>query len=351
MKLKHLGICSLVTLSLFTSCKKTTTQTTDITSLKKEIISHAAHQVCKASYEEMYAHATLLEQSINQFTISPTQANLDACRTNWRTVRNTWETTEAWLFGPISANNIDPRIDTWPVDFNAIDSVLATSNVFTESYVNSLDDALKGFHPIEYFLWGTNGNKLPSDFTPRQMEYLTALTQNLSLLAKEVRDTWTNGYALDLTNAGNGSTSYSTQQAAFVELIDAMAGICDEVANGKINDPFTAQDPSLEESPFAQNSLTDFKNNIQGVMKMYQGSFGIDGNGIEDFVKEYNLSVDQEFKAAHVAAMTSLESISVPFGQAILTQPVLVQQAMDKINALEEVIDQKIKPIILQYIQ
>jgi putative iron-regulated protein len=67
--------------------------------------------------------------------------------------------TEAWLFGPVEQNNIDPRIDTWPVDFNALDAILANNDELTDTYIDGLEDALKGFHPIEYVLWGKNGNK------------------------------------------------------------------------------------------------------------------------------------------------------------------------------------------------
>ncbi len=351
MKKISLGILTTCLLFNITSCKKKSSSSTDIASLKKDILYDISTNVCTASYLKMHDQCIELEQSISDLQSATTEANLQTCRTRWKAVRETWEKTESWLFGPISANNIDPRIDTWPVDFNAIDSVLQTSNAFTPTYIDNLEDALKGFHPIEYFLWGSNGNKSAAAFTTREMEYLIALSKNLSLLAKEVKETWENGYANELAKAGNGSSNFSTQQIAFVELIDAMSGICDEVANGKINDPFVAQNASLEESPFAKNSLVDFTNNIQGVMKLYQGDFNQDKLGIEDLVKEYNLSLDQEFKAKHQAAIASLQSISVPFGEAIFSQQLLVQQAIDNINSLEEVITQKIRPFILQYVQ
>jgi predicted lipoprotein len=351
MKKISIGILTTCLLFNFTACKKKSTSSTDIASLKKDILYDISHEVCTASYIKMHEQCIVLEQSIVNLQSATTEANLQICRSHWKAVRETWENTESWLFGPISANNIDPRIDTWPVDFNAIDSVLHTSNVFTPTYIENLEDALKGFHPIEYFLWGSNGNKSATAFTPREMEYLIALSQNLSLLAKEVKETWENGYANELAKAGNGSNNYTSQQIAFVELADAMSGICDEVANGKMNDPFIAQNALLEESPFAKNSLVDFTNNIQGVMKLYQGYFDQDKLGIEDLVREYNLSIDQEFKAKHQAAIASLQSISVPFGEAIFTQQVLVQQAIDNINSLEEVISQKIRPFILQHVQ
>ena len=128
-----------------------------------------------------------------------------------------------------------------------------------------------------------------------------------------------------------------------------MAGICDEVANGKIKDPFDLQDPTQEESPFAKNSITDFTNNVQGVMDVYQGKFSSNGQGLEDLVRSYNLSLDNDIKTAHAAAIASLQAITVPFGQAIGTQQTQVQNAMIKINALKDVLETKLAPFVLQY--
>lgn len=347
---KQFIILSSVTLLFLFSCgRRTTTSTTDIDTLNKDILNSIAHNVCSGSYTEMYNRALTLENAVLALQTNTNETNLTACKTAWKEMRFTWETTESWLFGPISANNIDPRIDTWPVDFTAIDSVLNTANPLTESYIDNLEDALKGFHPTEYFLWGANGNKTAADFTARQLEYLVALTHNLSKLSKEVDDTWKGSYAEELATAGNGSAAYATKTSAYMEIVDAMAGICDEVANGKINDPFIAQDPMLEESPFAKNSIKDFTQNIQGVLVIYQGNFNGDKYGIEDLVREYNTSLDQDVKSAHAAAIAALNNITLPFGEAIISQPIMVQNAIDKINALAEVLDTKLKPFLQQY--
>lgn len=333
----------------FLSCSKNISADVDMNQLKADILKNTADNVCLASYQNMVDKSQQLLSAVNTLNTSTTDPNLNTCRDTWKDIRVTWEQSEAWLFGPVSTDNIDPRIDTWPVDFNALDSILATTNVLDEAYVNSLDDALKGFHPIEYLLWGENGNKLAASFTEREKEYLLALATNLNTLCKSVRDSWQNGYATQLSNAGNGSSAYPTRTAAFTEIVNGMAGICDEMANGKMKNPFDLQDPSLEESPFSKNSITDFTNNMNGIMAMYQGKLNTDGKGIEDLVRQYNLSLDNDIKNAHAAAIASLNAITVPFGEAILTQQTQVQNAMIKINDLAAVLENKLAPFVLQY--
>jgi len=335
----------------FQSCKKDNNDVQDVESLKKDILNNVAGNVCQASYVDMAAKANTMLTAITTLVTTTNDANLQACRTAWKDTRTTWERSEAWLFGPVEADNIDPRIDTWPVDFNALEAILSSSDALTEAYVDNLDDALKGFHPIEYLLWGQNGTKTAASFTAREKQYLLALAQNLNKLCGEVKDSWTGGYTSQLASAGSGSTEYATRLAAYLEIVDAMTGICDEVANGKMYDPFVAQDASKEESPFAKNSITDFTNNINGIMNIYQGKFNADGSGIEDLVRNYNLSLDNEIKTKHAAAIAALQTITLPYGQAILSQQTQVQNAMAKVNELAVELDTKLKPFLQQYAQ
>lgn len=346
-----------IVLALFVSgimvlpaCNKNDDDDVDTTQLKKDVLVDAANAVVKPSYEDLATKATALLTSVQALNATTNDANLAASRTAWKNIRETWERTEAWLFGPVSVNEIDPRIDTWPVDFNELETILANGNALNESYVDGLEESLKGFHPIEYMLWGQDGGKTAAEFTTREKEYLLALAQNLNKLCTEVKTSWTSGYANLLATAGaSGNAEYPTTRLAYETLVDGMAGICDEVANGKMKDPFDLQDPTQEESPFAQNSITDFTNNIKGIMDMYQGRFIADGKGIEDLVRAYNLSLDNEIKTAHATAIASLQAITDPFGEAISSQSTLVQNAMAKINALAVLLDTKLKPFVQQY--
>jgi uncharacterized iron-regulated protein len=170
------GTLSLLT---FSSCTKNDAEPTDVQQLKKEALANISVNVCLAGYEDMLASAQALQNTVNDLQANKTDEHLEQARSYWKKIRESWERSESWLFGPVSTNSIDPRIDTWPVDFNALDSILATSNVLDEDYVDGLEDALKGFHPIEYLLWGENGNKTAAQLTGREMEYLQGLVQNL----------------------------------------------------------------------------------------------------------------------------------------------------------------------------
>jgi putative iron-regulated protein len=350
--LLYITVFASGSLTVFSACHKSDDNggSTDVTKLKTEILADAANTVIVPGYNDLSSKASELLTAVQALNTTTNDANLAACQTLWKNIRQTWEQSEAWLIGPVEADDIDPRIDTWPVDFNDLDAILNGSDELNEAYVNGLEESLKGFHPIEYLLWGEDGTKAAADFTPRQKEFLVALAQNLNTLCGNVKASWAGGYANKFATAGaSGNTDYPTTKSAYEALVDGMAGICDEVANGKIKDPFDAQDPMQEESPFAKNSITDFTNNIKGILAMYQGKFTSDGKGVEDLVRNYNLSLDAEIKSKHQAAITALGAITVPFGEAILTQQTQVTNAMTKINDLAVTLDTKLKPFVQQY--
>ena len=313
------------------------------TDLNAEVLSAFTTNVSQATYNDLATKTDQLYTRVQDLNATTTDAMLTDCKQLWRDARFSWEQSEGFLFGPAATDNIDPRIDTWPVDYVALDSVLSSAAVFSDPYINTLDDALRGFHPIEYLLFGTGGNKVAADFTTREKEYLIALCSNLKNLTAQLAQGWnpsiTGNYSEQIANAGNSGSLYATKRAAFEEMVNAMVGICDEVANGKIQEPLAAMDPSLEESPFSFNSITDFTNNIKSVQNVYLGKFTSDGRGLEDIVRTSNLSLDGTIKSKINAAISALNGITVPFGQAIISQPVQVGNAQNAINDLKDVLE------------
>jgi putative iron-regulated protein len=324
------------------------------TTLNQQILADFSVGVASSTYTDLAAKADQLKTQFSTLQANKTDINLAIMRQTWRDARTIWEQSEAHLFGPVSTENIDPRIDTWPVNFTDLDAQLASDNAFNESYIDGLDDALKGFHPIEYILFGNNGTKKAADLTDRQMEYLQGLVLNLVKLTAQLEGNWdpsssSTNYINAVSKAGEGSAEYATQLAAFEELVNAMAGICDEVANGKLAEPYEQKNPALEESPFASNSIIDFTNNIKGVQNVYLGNYKSDGKGLEDLVKLHNLSLDADIKAKLNAAITALGNITDPFGTAITTQPVQIQNAMNAINDLKNVLEVDLADFITKH--
>lgn len=333
------------------SCKKDNTTDPGTSPVSSEkILSDFSYKVALATYADLSSKGAALDQSVSDFIAAPSQQGLETCRAGWKNMRAAWEQSEGFLFGPVSFLDIDPSIDTWPVSFTSLDSLLSSPVTFDQTTMNQLEFSLKGFHPLEYLLFGQNGNRLYTDFTQRDFEYARALSIYLKDLSAQVYASWDpnqpGNYLVQVTEAGTGSGVYSSRKAAVMEIVNAMISICDEVANGKIEEPFINQDPSLEESPYAKNSLTDFIDNMKSVENIYLCRYSEDGTGLNDFVRSFNISLDNSIRQKITAAITALQNISLPFGEAIIQQPIQVQQAQAAINDLRSALENDLMPFI-----
>ncbi len=336
------------------ACKKSTPTATSVVT-QEEVVTSLATNVNVVAYQQLATSSDALYNSVLAFCVNPTDQKLEECRQLWKETRAVWEKTEGFLYGPVANDNVDPRIDTWPVDYLVLDSVLKSSIVFNEINMSTLEDALKGFHPMEYLLFGKNGTKKASELTAREKEYLTALSLNVKNLTSQLAASWdvnkSDNYFTYFTNPSAANPYYKTTLDIYLAIVKGMIDICDEVANGKIGVPFLAKDPTLEESPFSGNSLADFTNNLLSVQYVFQGKFLSDHIGLVDFVKNNNLSLSQSINTKINTAILALSNVKGPFSEAIIHQPIQVQNAIEAINDLKGELEGKLIPYIQLYVK
>ncbi|MEL6821404.1 MAG: imelysin family protein [Calditrichota bacterium] len=311
------------------------------------ILTEYADKVAVATYRNLRDDAATLNSAVQAFSNSPTQANLDAAGTAWIASRAPWESSEGFLFGPVDIQGLDPALDSWPVDRTQLDNVLASGQVLTPDFVaNGLGDALKGFHTIEYLIFRDGAVRTAADVTSRETEYLVAATQVLADDTESLFDAWNNGFADEFKNAGNAGSRYQTQFDAVLEIVDGIVVICDEVANGKIADPFSQQDVTLVESQFSYNSLEDFTNNMRSCLNAYTGDYdGVTETGLNEFINQQDATLDARVLAEINAAIASVQAIPFPFRNN-LNANTEITAAQAAINTIVTTMENDVRPLI-----
>jgi putative iron-regulated protein len=307
--------------------------------------------VIAATYAHLARVADSLNTAVSDLKVIPDSLHLAAAQQAWRATRRPWEQSEAFIFGPVETEGIDPSIDSWPLNKVDLDQVLAGTATLTKTYIDGLEGTQKGFHTVEYLLFGSHAHKKAANLTPRELDYLTAVTASFSGSVHQLDDAWAaskGNYTAMLANAGKGDGSpYISGKAGLQELIGGMVGICDEVANGKIADPFSQQDRSLEESQFSDNSVADFADNIRSVQNVYLGRYAnTDGFGIEDFVKSRDAALAITVAQAIEDAITTLEAIKPNFGVAITEDKLAVEKAQQAVRLLQELLESRVQPLL-----
>ncbi len=318
-----------------------------------------------------------------------TRANLQAAQNAWFEARKYWESSEGFLWGPIDTEGLDPRLDDWPVNKVDLDNILADNsiNLSSQIVINQLETTVKGFHTIEYLLFndgtgsediagcgmadpGTTAcydNILAALSDPRRVQYLQGIAINVNDVAHQTLDAWQpsgGNYVAAVTGAGAGSAVYPSQRALLEEIVQGMVGIADEVAAGKLGDPFANHDPLTVESKFSGNSLTDFQYNIRSLRNLYCGvqSTGTESaenaciasadGGLAELVSEVDAQLHEDIIDAIDAALQSLASIPGPYYEAVVVAESdaataqAIQAAIDDILALMDILNQQLLALL-----
>ncbi len=273
-----------------------------------------------------------------------TTSDIEAAGKAWKQSRKSWELSEAFLFGPAANHNIDPHIDSWPLDKAAMDDLLKDIRAGkTWSLCNNGGYGLIGFHAVEYVLFELSADENTSlvhstDYTPEELEYLCAVaedlcqqcvcleacwagTDNISARKQEILEEaeldYGEEYGWEMKNSGKAGSRFKTFQEAAEEILQGCIDIADEVGNTKIGRPHigsSEEDKNYIESPYSLNSIEDFADNIRSIENAYTGSLAGDAS-VSDYIKSVNADLDSRVRAAITAAIAAIELIPEPFAK------------------------------------
>ena len=313
------------------------------------ILENEATNVILATYVDLETEAADLEQAVNTFVQDRTDANLEAAQEAWIATRAPWESSESFLFGPVAQDDLDPSLDDWPVDENSIQAILDDSEPITAERVRNLGTGSKGFHTIEFLLFGSNGTKTPDDFTAREIDYLTASTTVLSEDTQALADAWrpeVGGFASEFAAAATANGQ--SPKAALETLAEFIEVIADEVGSGKIGTPLEEGTIARIESKYSENSFTDFTNNMKSIRSIYTGDYkDHTGPGLDEAVRAVNPDLDAQMLNEIDAAISQLEGIELSFRKSVeQSQLSEVQDAQDAVLTIRETVRSELRPLL-----
>lgn len=358
-----LALMLLLGLSLFSSCKNDNKvkPEADFATLQQNALNDFVDVLAMPLYADFEQKASDLKAAVHQLADSPTLANQLAARQAWKDTRTLWEQGEGFLIGPVEDDNYDPYLDTWPTDFHAMENLLNSSTPLTVQQLEGYDStnetqlSLRGFHPLEFLLWGTSGNR-DTVYTTREKEYMVALVDDIYNNVAALNQDWlvTGGnFGQEIKQAGESGSRYQSRKDALKSIASALSDICGEVGEGKMVDPFLPHPDSTQtESPYSHNSLIDFKNNIQGAYNVYLCQFnGRTGASLSDIVSANNKLLDADIKQKFVTALGTFSGFNTTFEKAIYMQPSQVQTTINSIKALKGALDNELMPYLEKYIK
>ena len=278
----------------------------------RNVLTGLVSNVIVPTYTKLADDVEDLEKTLNGLTVNTiTQSQIDKACEDFKAARENWERSEAFLMGAASDFDIDPTIDSWPLNRTLLLSYF--NNGMNDEMLE--DATILGFHALEFILF-RNGQprkvaELQTNDTYKHFERITgaqelSYAQTICTLLKQrcyqLQVAWEgettanasrlavvkaagldylteNGlsYGANLIGAGvNGQSTFRSLTDAITQVLSADEGSCvgiaNEVGTAKIANPFSAGDISYVESPYSYNSITDFQDNIRSIRNIWYGS-------------------------------------------------------------------------------
>lgn len=377
MGLAMMGLCT------FTACSSSNDD--DKKDDKKEIVIQDAEydaiinqyvdNVVMPTYSDLKEKNSDLYLSVVDFGNAPSDAKFQAICDAWLAAREPWEQSEAFLFGPVADFGLDPNMDSWPLDQEAIVNTLKSQqwNDMTWSGDYDEDDEaiaaaqnVRGFHTLEFLAFRDGKARTLTDqaASDNAADYVYNET-NATAWAQYMRNTaqllvddvtllcneWEDSYANEFKKHNGGD--FTSGLSCIEQLIDGCIDIAGEVGGAKIGEPYDLYMSGKKtealyavESWYSWHSRDDYTNNIYSIRNAYYGSRdgSIHNNSLSKLVAKYDQELDQKVKQAIDRAAKNIQAIPQPFRNNINSTE--AQNAMEACAELAEVLENDLKPFL-----
>ena len=126
------------------------------------IVNQFVDEVAMPTYADLVAKNNALLTAVRALQANPSNTAFSAACAAWLAARQPWETSEAFLFGPVSELGLDPNMDSWTLDAVGIANLLESQKWSEMEWKGDYDEddeaieaaqSLRGFHTLEYLLF------------------------------------------------------------------------------------------------------------------------------------------------------------------------------------------------------
>ena len=322
----------------------------------RNVLTTLVNNVIVPTYTDLADDVEDLEKTLNGLTVSNiTQSQINKACDDFKDARENWERSEAFLMGAASDFDVDPTIDSWPLNRALL------LNYFNNGMNDEMleDATILGFHALEFILFRNRQprkvaelqtNDTYKNFTgvsgAKELAYAQTICKLLKERCFQLQVAWEgetaknasrmaavkaagleykteNGlsYGENLISAGvNAKSTFPSLKAAIAQVLSDDEGSCvaiaTEVGTAKIANPFSAGDISYVESPYSYNSITDFQDNIRSIRNVWYGS--TNGTAASNSFSGFFTNVGQSATNTNVVnafqnAITRIGQMPAPF--------------------------------------
>lgn len=287
--------------------------------------------IAQAMYGDAVSSAKALDAEIDAFLKDPTDATLDEARKAWKAARDPYQQSEGFRFGNPSVDDLEGKVNAWPLDEGLIDYVDAkyggssdenpyyNANVVANpklkigrkpidaskinaKLLNSLQEVGEveanvavGYHAIEFLLWGQDlngtgpgaGDRKATDYVQgdgctnrncnRRAQYLKAAADLLVADLTEMQRLW------EAKGKARAALMKKKGAGALAPIFTGLGSLSyGELAGERMKLGLILHDPEEEHDCFSDNTHNSHYFDIVGMNAIWTGKYvRLDGTTVE----------------------------------------------------------------------
>ncbi len=374
------------------ACEKNNSSEAGLTANQKKMaaaVGNYVPQVVYSTYKGLADESEKLYQALSAASEKGVkflkQSELDEICTTFLNARRYWEQSEAFLYGPATTFGIDPHIDTWPLDAEALATALSNADQVAMlkgedgiAYAGAkLGQELLGFHGIEFIIFREGKNRTVAALQSKENDeafakynvtgeqeliYATAVAGDLRDNCYRLYASWNpdaekqytdrmeeieaeteiNGkvYGANILGAAQLGSSFETwEEVLSTILTGGCSNICAEVADVKMGNAHSGEDVNYIESPYSEKSFQDFIDNILSIQYTLYGGLGAEKpaeKSILNLLKELGYADAAAIETGIGSAIQALKTCQGKGAFVKIYADPSVQDAMEAVSALDE---------------
>lgn len=277
----------------------------------EEVLANLVDNVIVPTYTDLASNTEDMEKDLHGLNVNTiSQSDINSACESFKRARLYWEQSEAFLGGAASDFDVDPTIDSWPLNRSLL------INYFKGGMTAEIEEdaTVLGFHALEFILFRNGKPRNVAEFKSNdtypgfesvsgadELKYAQEVCTLLKERTYQLQVAWEGktaanasrvkvvedagldyttagglSYGDNLKKAGKAGSTFPTLKDAIAQILSDDEGsafaIANEVGTAKIANPFSAGDISYVESPYSYNSIADFQDNIRSVRNIWLGT-------------------------------------------------------------------------------
>jgi putative iron-regulated protein len=294
-----------------------------------------------ASYQAAAAATQALDQAVDEMLAKPSETTLAAARNAWVKARPSYLVTEAFRFydGPIE--QVEGRVNAWPMNEAAIDYVkgnpkaglinsdkaLTIEAIVAANQAGDEANVTTGWHAVEFLLWGQDlsadgpGARPASDYaagTPandRRRAYLRLVTTQL---INDISGLYT-AWSPDSPNNYAAALKAHAPREAIGRMLNGMAILAGfEFMSQRLAVALDSGDQEDEHSCFSDTTHQDFVYDLQGIKNVWTGdAYGSERPGLDELVKRIDPQTGENVDKLLADAETKIAALGNPWDKVL----------------------------------